>query len=143
MNNSALDALEYAQLDLGYNFRTEPYTLNIKAHVAVLNGVKSDVKVWWTTGNQPIDDLVNGECAITQVWNGRIFLADKTIPGFAKQVGYSYEASLLRSIWYHGIENDPYPIAALALFRYRTSRAAGRFCQPVGYGGGDHGPSRI
>jgi putative spermidine/putrescine transport system substrate-binding protein len=140
MDNSALDALEYAQLDLGYNFRTEPYELNIKADLAVLSTIKSDVKVWWTTGNQPIDDLLNGECAITQVWNGRIFLAAQTIPGFSKEIGYSYQASLLRNTWYHVIKNDPNPLAALALLRFMNGpKPQAAFANETGYGGGDNG----
>lgn len=140
MDNSALDALEFAQIDQGYNFRTAPYTLNIKADLATLDTIKPDVKVWWTTGNQPTDDLLSGECAITQIWNGRIFLAEKTIPGFASKVGYSYKGVLLRDTWYSVIKGDPNPLAALALLRYMNEpKPQAAFANETGYAGGDNG----
>lgn len=132
MDRSSLDAFELAELALGYNFKSKPYTINIPAALKKLDTIKSDVKLWWTTGNQPIDALKSGDCVITQVWNGRVFGANKA----GADLGISFQASLIRDSWFHIIKNDPNPLAAAAFLRYiNQPRQTALFANAIGYGG--------
>lgn len=134
MGRSSLDALEIASLANGRNFRTKKYTINIDAALQKLDTIKDDVKLWWTTGNQPIDALSTGECTITQVWNGRVYKANAAGAGIA----FSYGASLLRDTWWHIVKGSPNGLGAVALLRYVSQpRQQAAYANLIGYAGGN------
>jgi putative spermidine/putrescine transport system substrate-binding protein len=134
MSRQAIDALELAMVANGYDFKTKPYTIDIPASLGKLNQIKPQVKLWWEQGNQPIDALLNGECTISQAWNGRIFSANKG----GANIGLSYSASLLRPTYYHIITNAPNPWGAAALLRFMMMpQPQAAYAELIGYAGGN------
>lgn len=129
----AVPALELGMLGLGYDFKKKPYSVNIDAALAKLDELKPDVKMWWETGNQPIDGLRSGECAISQVFNGRVYGATKE----GDKLGFTYGASLLDVSWYYIIKGGPNTFGAAALLRYILSpRQQAAYANAFGYAGG-------
>lgn len=130
---SAAPALELAMLANGYDFRRKPYTIDIDAALAKLDQLKPSVKMWWTSGNQPIDGLRSGECVISQVFNGRVFGATND----GDKLGFTYGASLIDVSWYYLIKGGPNPWGSAALLRFILSpQQQARYANAFGYAGG-------
>lgn len=66
-----VDNLEIALLVDGVS-PEELYPLDMDRAFASLDKIKPHITAWWSTGAQPVQLLVDGEVAMTSVWNGRI-----------------------------------------------------------------------
>lgn len=47
------------------------FPLDIERGIAKLEAIKSDVTVWWTTGNESQSSIRQGECVASWMWSGR------------------------------------------------------------------------
>lgn len=68
--------LEIALLAAGVT-KDKLYPLDVDKAFASLDKIKSQIRVWWDAGEQPIQLLASGEVAISSAWNGRVHDAAK------------------------------------------------------------------
>jgi putative spermidine/putrescine transport system substrate-binding protein len=55
----------------------ELYPLDVDRAFQVLDRIKPHVKVWWTSGAQPVQLLTDKEVDMTSIWNGRLLWIKK------------------------------------------------------------------
>lgn len=72
MRNHPVDNLEFALLADGVD-PDELYPLDMDRAFAKLDEIKPHVTVWWTTGAQPAQLLLDGEVVLATGWNGRFY----------------------------------------------------------------------
>jgi putative spermidine/putrescine transport system substrate-binding protein len=72
MRNHPVDNLEFALLADGVPL-DELYPLDMDRAFSKLDEIKPHVTVWWTTGAQPAQMLLDGEVVLATGWNGRFF----------------------------------------------------------------------
>jgi len=80
MQKSPDDNLAFALLADGVPM-DKLYPLDLDRAFKVMNKIKNEVGVWWTTGAQSEQAFVNGECDMGAIWNGRVdFIAKQGQP---------------------------------------------------------------
>lgn len=72
MQNSPIEQLEFALLADGVPM-DKLYPLDVERAFRKLNTIKKHVAVWWTTGAQSAQLLVDKEAVIGTAWNGRYY----------------------------------------------------------------------
>lgn len=72
MQNSPIEQLEFALLADGVPM-DKLYPLDVERAFRKLNTIKKHVAVWWTTGAQSAQILVDKEAVIGTAWNGRYY----------------------------------------------------------------------
>jgi putative spermidine/putrescine transport system substrate-binding protein len=72
MQNSPVDNLEFALLADGAKAESL-YPLDVDRAFKKLSEIKPHVSVWWTTGAQQVQILVDKEAVISPAWNGRMY----------------------------------------------------------------------
>ncbi len=72
MRNHPVDNLEFALLADGVA-PADIYPIDMDRAFRKLSEIKPHVTVWWTTGAQPAQLLLNGEVVLATGWNGRFF----------------------------------------------------------------------
>jgi|JI10StandDraft_1071094.scaffolds.fasta_scaffold75297_2 putative spermidine/putrescine transport system substrate-binding protein len=70
MQNAPVDNLEFALLADGVP-ADKLYPLDVDRAFRKLDQLKKDVAVWWTTGAQSAQLLIDGEAVMGTAWNGR------------------------------------------------------------------------
>jgi len=73
------------------------YPLDVERAFKSLDKIKKSIKVWWTTGQQPIQLLTTNEVDFTSVWSGRIWSA-KHSNNLSLEFSYN-QAFLEPEIW--------------------------------------------
>lgn len=92
LRNHPVDNLEFALLADGVP-RDKLYPLDLDRAFKKLDELKPNIAVWWTTGSQPAQLLVDREVVLASSWNGRLFdLALKGAP-----VGTMWEDGVLHN----------------------------------------------
>jgi putative spermidine/putrescine transport system substrate-binding protein len=76
MQNKPLDNLEFALLADGVAL-DKIYPIDVNRAFKKLDEIKKSVTVWWTTGAQSAQLLIDKECVLGTAWNGRYFAASK------------------------------------------------------------------
>jgi putative spermidine/putrescine transport system substrate-binding protein len=80
LRNHPVDNLEFALLADGVP-ADRLYPLDVDRAFRKLDDIKPHVSVWWTTGAQPAQLLLDGEVVLATGWNGRFFeLMQKKAP---------------------------------------------------------------
>lgn len=74
MQNKGVDNLEFALLADGVTI-DKLYPLDIDRAFKKLDQIKKHVAVWWSTGAQSAQLLIDKECVLGTAWNGRYFAA--------------------------------------------------------------------
>lgn len=76
---------------------SELYPLDVDRAFKSLDRIKKYVRVWWTTGQQPVQLLSTKEVDFTTAWSGRIWNANHidNLP-----LKYNYNQALLESEWW-------------------------------------------
>ncbi|MFC3123431.1 ABC transporter substrate-binding protein [Pseudoroseomonas globiformis] len=95
LRNHPVDNLEFALLADGVP-KDKLYPLDLDRAFRKLDEIRPHIAVWWSTGAQPAQMLVDKEVVLATGWNGRFFeLAKKQAP-----VGSEFqEGSLKSSAW--------------------------------------------
>lgn len=70
--NNPVDNLEYALLADGVDPK-KLYPLDVDRAFAKLTQIKPHISVWWTSGAQPAQLLIDGEVDMATGWNGRFY----------------------------------------------------------------------
>lgn len=95
LRNHPVDNLEFALLADGVPM-DKLYPLDMDRAFRKLDEIKPHITVWWTTGAQPAQLLVDKEVVLASGWNGRFFeLARKDAP-----VGTEFAQGSLKSSAY-------------------------------------------
>lgn len=89
----ALEAAAYANS----GSRDAIYPLDVDAAIAKYEEIKPEVAKFWTTGQEPIQLVSDGECVMSTAWNGRAFTAQVL-------EGIDY----LGTVWDGGVLHDGY-----------------------------------
>ena len=72
LRNHPIDNLEYALLADGVP-KEKLYPLDVDRAFKKLDQIKPHIAVWWTSGAQPAQLLVDGEVDLATGWNGRFY----------------------------------------------------------------------
>jgi putative spermidine/putrescine transport system substrate-binding protein len=92
----ALDNLELGAMHAGVP-RDKIYPIDQDAAYKELDKIKKDVGVWWTTGAQSVQAVVNKDCVMGTAWNGRpyqLIVKDKA------PLGVAWDDAILRTSWW-------------------------------------------
>jgi len=92
----AIDNLEFGVLHAGVP-RDDVYPLNQALAYRELDRLKKNVAVWWTTGAQSVQVIVNGDCVMGTTWNGRpyqLVVKDKA------HLGVAWGDAVLHTAWW-------------------------------------------
>ena len=73
MQNSPVDNLEFALIADGVP-KDKLYPLDVDRAFKKLDEIKDHVAVWWTTGAQSAQILIDGEAVLGTAWNGRYYV---------------------------------------------------------------------
>jgi putative spermidine/putrescine transport system substrate-binding protein len=92
----AYDNLELGAMHAGVP-RDKIYPIDQGAAYKELDKLKGDVGVWWTTGAQAIQAVVNKDCVMGTVWNGRPY---QLIVKNNAPLGVAWEGAILRTSWW-------------------------------------------
>ncbi|MSP88216.1 MAG: ABC transporter substrate-binding protein [Alphaproteobacteria bacterium] len=74
MQNSPIDNLEFALIADGVD-KDKLYPLDVERAFKKLDQIKPHVTVWWTTGAQSAQLLIDKEVVLGTAWNGRYYAA--------------------------------------------------------------------
>jgi putative spermidine/putrescine transport system substrate-binding protein len=92
----AIDNLELGVMHAGVS-RDKVYPIDQDKAYQELDKIKKDVGVWWTTGAQSVQAVVNKDCVMGTTWNGRpyqLVVKDKA------PLGVAWEDAILRASWW-------------------------------------------
>jgi putative spermidine/putrescine transport system substrate-binding protein len=76
LRNSPVDNLEFALMADGVA-ADKLYPLDIDRAFRKMEQIKPNISVWWTTGAQSAQVLIDKECVLGTAWHGRFFTAIK------------------------------------------------------------------
>jgi putative spermidine/putrescine transport system substrate-binding protein len=132
----ALDNLELGAMHAGVP-RDKVYPIDQDKAYAELDKIKKDVGVWWTTGAQSVQAVVNKDCVMGTAWNGRpyqLIVKDKA------PLGVAWEDAVLRTSWWaipKGAKHFDNAMKLLAWMQDATRQA--EQAKLSGYAGGNKG----
>jgi putative spermidine/putrescine transport system substrate-binding protein len=117
LRNHPVDNLEFALLADGVA-PDKLYPIDIERAFAKLDEIRPHVTVWWTTGAQPAQLLVDREVVLASGWNGRFYdVARRGAPvavewqgGSAKQNAFGIPRGARHAVWgnhYLQVMTDP------------------------------------
>ena len=131
LQNSPVGNLEFALLADGVA-PDKLYPLDVERAFKSLDRIKSAVTVWWTTGAQHVQLLVDGEVFMTSVWNGRITPLRKE----GKPVAISFAGGALQLSYWGIPKGAKHPKEAMQYMKTRLDPVAGvEFVSQVPYPG--------
>lgn len=93
------------------------YPLDIDRAFVSLGRIKNFVKVWWTTGQQPVQLLASGEVEFSSAWSGRIWNAahkDKI------ELVFDFDGALLEPEWWVILKGAPHKGNAREFIRFAS-----------------------
>lgn len=110
------------------------YPLDLDRAFKKMDELRPHIRSYWTSGDQPVQGVANGEFVAGTAWNGRVNAAMKA----GKPVAPSWNGALLRVSWNFILKGAPHPRAAEALLYY-MQRAEGQaeLAKLSGYTGGN------
>jgi putative spermidine/putrescine transport system substrate-binding protein len=106
LRNHPVDNLEFALLADGVAM-DKLYPIDMDRAFRKLDAIKPHITVWWTTGQQPAQLLVDREVVLASGWNGRFFdLAQRNAPvaiewqgGSLKQNAFGIPRGTRQAYW--------------------------------------------
>jgi putative spermidine/putrescine transport system substrate-binding protein len=134
MYKSSTDTLEVGALHAGIP-KDKVYPIDQDAAYRELDKLKPDVSVWWTTGAQSVQALLNQDCVMGMVWNGRPFqmVRQENAP-----FGVAWDDNILHNSWWvipKGAKN--YKAAMQLLAAMQDPKAQAEYASIVGYASGN------
>jgi putative spermidine/putrescine transport system substrate-binding protein len=108
------------------------YPLDVERALKKLDSIKSDI-VWWSSGAESVQRIVNGDCALGVTWHGRPALRLKDDP--SAPIGVSWEGVLLTDSGWAAPKGAKHLDAVNSLLAYDyTPQNQCRFINTIGYG---------
>ncbi len=131
LQNSPVGNLEFALLADGVP-KDKLYPIDVERAFKKLDQLKPHVPVWWTTGAQHVQLLVDGEVVMTSVWNGRISPLRKE----GKPVAISWGGGALQLSYWGIPKGAKHPTEAMRYMKGRLDPVKGEeFVSLVPYPG--------
>ncbi|MCC7273402.1 MAG: ABC transporter substrate-binding protein [Alphaproteobacteria bacterium] len=131
LQSSPVGNLEFALLADGVA-PDKLYPLDVERAFRKLDQIKPHVTVWWTTGAQHVQLLIDGEVVMTSVWNGRITPLRRE----GKPVAISYQGGALQLSYWGIPKGAKHPKEAMTYMRTRLDPEKGKqFVSEVPYPG--------
>lgn len=98
------------------------YPLDLDRAFKKMNELRPHIRFFWTSGDQPVQALLNGEVVAGTAWNGRVFPRMQQ----GDPIAISWNGALLRVSWNFIPKGAPHLRAAEALLYYmqRADRQA-------------------
>jgi putative spermidine/putrescine transport system substrate-binding protein len=123
--------LEYALLADGVP-GNQLYPLDVPRAEKKLDTIKSQI-VWWDAGATPVQNIVNGSCAIATAWHGRPALRLKSDPSL--RIGVSWQNILMIDSGWTIPKGASHPAAANSLMAFDfTPKNQCALMNTIGYG---------
>jgi putative spermidine/putrescine transport system substrate-binding protein len=108
------------------------YPLDVDRALRKLDTIKNDI-VWWSSGAESIQHIVNGDCAMGVTWHGRPALRSKEDPNLP--VGTTWDGVLLEDSGWAAPKGAKHVEAVNALLAYAfTGQNQCKFINAIGYG---------
>lgn len=92
----AMDNLELGAMHAGIA-RDKIYPIDQDVAYRQLDQLKNHVAVWWTTGAQSVQAIVNKDCVMGTTWNGRPY---QLIVRDNAKLGVAWDDAILRTSWW-------------------------------------------
>lgn len=96
LQKGAVDNLEWAVLSAGVA-PEKRYPIDEKKAYAELDKLKPNVAVWWTTGAQSMQVIINGDCVMGTAWNGRPY---QLMQKESAPLGVAWKNGILHESWW-------------------------------------------
>lgn len=107
------------------------YPLDVDRAIRKLNELKPNIKVFYDSGAQIVENLSSAETWIQTAWNGRIYAAAKE----GRPVGMTYNQGILDFARYVVLSSSPNKEAAMQVLNAMIDpEAQAKFAECIGYG---------
>jgi putative spermidine/putrescine transport system substrate-binding protein len=97
-----------------------PNGLDVDRAFASLDKIKKHVRIWWTTGAQPIQALGDGEVAMAAAFGARMWLASHED---AKPVEMTWNQSIIDTEYWAVLKGAPDPAASMRFIAFASEAA--------------------
>lgn len=129
--NSPKGTLEFALLAEGVA-PEDLYPLDVERALSKLDEIKAHIPVWWSTGAQHVQLLIDGEVNMTSCWNGRI----SPLQTEGKPVAITFNEGALMLSYMGMPKGAPHPKEAMEFLKFRLNpKLAADFVKVVPYPG--------
>lgn len=134
VRRDAIDNLELGAMQAGVP-RGSVYPIDQDKAYQSLDKLKPNVAVWWTTGAQSVQVLVNKDCVMGTAWNGRPY---QLVVRDNAHLGVAWDDAILHLSWWVIPKGAKHPEAAIKLisFMMNPERQAAS-AKESGYAGGN------
>lgn len=136
----AMDNLELGVLHANVP-RQSVYPINEKLAYKELDKLAKHVGVWWTTGAQSVQAIVNGDCVMGTAWNGRpyeLVVKDKA------SLGVAWKDAILRTSWWAIPKGAKHYDNAIKLIAWmQNAKRQAEQATLSGYSGGNKGTAAL
>jgi putative spermidine/putrescine transport system substrate-binding protein len=134
LQKDANDNIEWGAIHGGVS-KDSVYPVNQDLAYAELNKLKKKVAVWWTSGAQSVQVIVNHDCVMGTTWNGRPYaLVTKT----QAPLGVGWTNAALHVGWWAIPKGAKHPTAAMKLLAYmQDAQRQAKVAEATGYSGGN------
>lgn len=134
IRNVATDDLEIGALHAGAP-RDKVYPIDLAAAYRELDVLKKNVAVWWTTGAQSVQVLINRDCVMGIAWNGRPF---QLIVKNDAHLGVAWDDALMHLSWWVIPKGAKHKDAAMKLIAWmQDPQRQADAAKETGYAGGN------
>jgi putative spermidine/putrescine transport system substrate-binding protein len=132
----AFDNLELGAMHAGVP-RDKVFPIDQDVAYKELDKLKKDVAVWWTTGAQSVQAIVNRDCVMGTAWNGRpyqLVVKDKA------PLGVAWRNAVLRTSWWVILRGAKHYDNAIKLIAWmQDPKRQAEQAKLSGYAGGNKG----
>jgi putative spermidine/putrescine transport system substrate-binding protein len=136
----AMDNLELGVMHAGVP-RDKVFPIDQDAAYKELDKLKKDVAVWWTTGAQSVQAIVNRDCVMGTAWNGRpyqLVVKDKA------PLGVAWQGAILRTSWWAIPKGAKHFDNAMKLIAWmQDAKRQSEQAKLSGYAGGNKGTAAL
>lgn len=114
--------------------RNKLYPLDVDRAFRKLEEIKPHITVWWTSGGQSAQLLIDGEVDMIMTWNGRVSALQKN----GKKVDYTYNDCILQNTHLCILKNAPNLTTAMTVVNAAiTPEYQANLPQHIDYGQGN------
>lgn len=134
LQKDAVDNIEWGAIHGGAT-KDSVYPVNQDQAYAELNKLKKNVAVWWTSGAQSVQVIVNHDCVMGTTWNGRPYAL---VTQSHANLGVGWTNAALHVGWWSIPKGAKHQSAANKLLAYmQDPQRQAKVAEATGYSGGN------
>lgn len=134
LQKDAVDNIEWGAIHGGAT-KASVYPVNQDQAYAELNKLKKNVAVWWTSGAQSVQVIVNHDCVMGTTWNGRPYAL---VTQSHANLGVGWTNAALHVGWWSIPKGAKHQSAANKLLAYmQDPQRQAKVAEATGYSGGN------